>query len=117
MATMILRDDVLRARHIEGDPDLARAIRALSPDEPIVLRIEGRPMLFRKVLDGRTGQPSDGISPDVADAATWRQLQTRRGALITVEPEMPIADPYLLSLSSTLTEWNSPEDAAAYDEL
>ena len=47
MATMILRDEVLRARHIEGDPDLARAIRTLSPDQPIVLRIEGQPMRVR----------------------------------------------------------------------
>ncbi|WP_279602669.1 hypothetical protein [Methylobacterium sp. E-005] len=28
MATRILRDDVPWARHVEGDPDLARAIRA-----------------------------------------------------------------------------------------
>ncbi|MCJ2094151.1 hypothetical protein MKK67_16865 [Methylobacterium sp. J-072] len=114
---MILRDEVLRARHIEGDPELARAIRALSPDEPIILRIEGRPMRFRKVLDRATGQPTDAVRPDEPDAATWRQLQTRRGAMITVEPEAPRSDPYLLSLSATLTEWNSPEDAAAYDGL
>ena len=117
MATMILCDEVLRARHIEGDPDLARAIRALPPHEPIVLRIEGQPMRFHKVLDGRTGQPTDAISPDDSDSALWRRLQTRRGTMITVEPETPIADPYLLSLSTTLTEWNSPEDSAAYDEL
>lgn len=117
MATMILRDEVLRARHIDGDPDLARAIRTLSPDQPIVLRIEGQPMRFRKVPDRATGQPTDAIGPDEADAAAWRELQTRRGATITVEPEAPRTDPYLLSLSATLTEWNSPEDAAAYDGL
>jgi len=117
MATMILRDEVLRARHIEGDPELARAIRSLSPDEPIVLRIEGQPMRFRKVRDGATGQPTDAISPDDPEAATWRHLQTRRGATITVEREAPRTDPYLLPLSATLTEWNSPEDAAAYDGL
>ena len=37
--------------------------------------------------------------------------------MITVEPETAKADPYLLSLTATLSEWNSPEDAAAYDGL
>lgn len=117
MATMIIRDDVLWARHIEGDPELAEAIRKLSPDDSLVLRIEGRPVRFRKMRDGPTGQPTDGVKPDPSEAAFWRQLQTRRGAMITVEPERTKADPYLLSLTATLTEWNSPEDAAAYDGL
>ena len=87
MATMILRDEVLRARHIEGDPDLARAIRTLSPDQPIVLRIEGQPMRFRKVPDRATGQPTDAIGPDEADAAAWRELQARRSPSSPKRPE------------------------------
>lgn len=117
MATMIIRDDVLWASHIEGDPELADTIRDLSPDDVVVLRIEGRPVRFRKMRDGAAGRPTDGVKPDPSEAAFWRQLQTRRGAMITVEPEMAKADPYLLSLTATLTEWNSPEDAAAYDGL
>ncbi|MCJ2138209.1 hypothetical protein MKK69_29865 [Methylobacterium sp. J-026] len=117
MATMILRDVVLRARHVEGDPDLALTIRALRPDQRLVLRIDGRPMRFRKVLDGDTGHFTDGVGPEPADAETWHDLQSRRGSMITVEAERPMPDPYLLSLSATLTEWNSPDDAAAYDGL
>lgn len=117
MATMIIRDDVLWARHIEGDPDLARRIRALPADDAIVLRIEGRPVRFRKMRDGRDGRPTEGVRPDPAFAEFWKALQARRGAMITVEPETGGVDPYLLSLSATLSEWNSPEDAAAYDEL
>ena len=117
MATMIIRDDVVWASHIEGDPELAATIRGLSPDDILVLRIEGRPVRFRKMRDGATGRPTDGVKPDPSEAPFWRQLQTRRGAMITVEPEPAKADPYLLSLTATLSEWNSPEDAAAYDGL
>ena len=117
MATMIIRDDVLWARHIEGDPELAETIRSLPQDQIVVLRIEGRPVRFRKMRDGTTGRPTEGVKPDSLDAAYWRQLQARRGSMITVEPENVKVDPYLLSLTATLTEWNSPEDAAAYDGL
>lgn len=117
MATMILRDDVLRARHVDGDPDLARVIRALPPDQLLVLRIEGRPLRFRKIVDTASGDANDGVRPEPADAGTWHDLQSRRGSMITVEPERPMPDLYLLSLSATLTEWNSPDDAAAYDGL
>ena len=117
MATLILRDDVLRARHVEDDPDLARVIRALPPDQPLVLRVEGKPLRFRKIVDTATGQPTDSVRPEPADAEIWHDLQSRRGSMITVEPERPMPDPYLLSLSATLTEWNSSDDAAAYDGL
>jgi hypothetical protein len=117
MATMIIREGALRARYIEGDPDLATRIRSLPPDHAIVLRIEGRPMRFRKMQEGQDQKSADGVKPDADFVEDWRRLQARRGAMITVEPETGAVDPYLLSLSATLTEWNSPEDAAAYDGL
>ncbi|NEU13948.1 hypothetical protein G3T14_17700 [Methylobacterium sp. BTF04] len=117
MATMIIRDDALWARHIEGDAALAQRIRALPADDAIVLRIEGRPIRFRKMRDGRDGRPTDGVRPDPDFAEFWRALQRRRGTMVTIEPETGAIDPYLLSLMATLTEWNSPEDAAAYDGL
>ena len=117
MATMIIRDDALWARHIEGDPVLVERIRSLPADDPIVLRVEGLPIRFRKMKDGRDGRATDGVKPDPDFADVWHRLQARRGAMITVEPEPRQADPYLLSLTATLTEWNSLEDAAAYDGL
>ncbi|MGU3539117.1 hypothetical protein [Methylobacterium sp. A54F] len=117
MATMIIRDDVVWARHIEGDPELARRIRALPADDAIVLRIDGQPVRFRKMRNGRDGRPTDGVKPDPAFSEFWKAILSRRGAMITVEAEAGSADPYLLSLSATLSEWNSPEDAAAYDGL
>lgn len=122
MATMIIRDDALWARHIEGDPEIERRIRALAPDDPIVLKIEGRPMRFRKMRDSGPRPTdwlmTDGLLPDPASSPEWRALQKRRGGMVTVELEHgAAADPYLLSLAATLTEWNSPDDAAAYDGL
>jgi hypothetical protein len=115
MATMIIREAVLRPQHIEGDPSLSEAIRGLPPGAGLVLRLEGRPVRFRRA--GDTERTADGLEPEPMDAAFWRSLQTRRGAMITVEREAPAPDPYLLSLTATLTEWNSPEDAEAYDGL
>lgn len=114
MATMIIHDDALWARHIEGDPALAQRIRSLSADDAIVLRIDGRPIRFRKTRNERA---ADMMKPDPDFAEVWRGLQARRGASVTVEPEPAPVDPYLLSLTATLTEWNSPDDAAAYDGL
>lgn len=116
MATMIIRDDVVWARHIEGDPALAKRIRSLAAGEPIVLRIEGRSLRFRKMRDGEDGRPTEGVRPEPDASPFWRDLQQRRGAVITIE-EGGSVDPYLLSLCATLTEWNSPDDAAAYDGL
>lgn len=122
MATMIIRDDALWTRPVEDDPDigddrnLAQRIRALPADDAIVLRVEGRTIRFRKMRDGGDGRPADGLRPDPDFLTIWRGLPARRGATVTVEPETG-ADPYLLSLAATLTEWNSPEDAEAYDRL
>ena len=109
MATMIIREAVLRPQHIEGDPSLSDAIRGLAPDAAMVLRLEGRPVRFRRA--------ANGLEPEPMDAAFWRSLQMRRGTMITVERDAPAPDPYLLSLTASLTEWNSPEDAEAYDGL
>lgn len=86
MATMIIRDDALWARHIEGDPELAQRIRALPENDAIVLRVEGRTIRFRKMRDGRDGRPTDGLKPDPDFLTIWRGLQARRGTLVTVEP-------------------------------
>ncbi len=78
MATMIIRDDALWARHIEGDPELAQRIRALPENDAIVLRVEGRTIRFRKMRDGRDGRPTDGLKPDPHFLTIWRGLQARR---------------------------------------
>ncbi len=116
MATLILRDDVLRARHVEDDPDLARSSARCPRISPLFFGSR-QTLRFRKIVDTATGQPTDSVRPEPADAEIWHDLQSRRGSMITVEPERPMPDPYLLSLSATLTEWNSSDDAAAYDGL
>mgnify|MGYP003388662926 FL=1 len=86
---------------------------ALPADGRIVLRIEGHPIRFRKMKDGR----EEGVKPEPDFADVWRGLKARGAELLTVEPGPEAVDPYLLSLAATLTEWNSPVDAAAYDGL
>ena len=46
----------------------------------------------------------------------WKGLQARRGELVEVR-EVQTADAYLATLSSTMTEWHSPEDEEAFRDL
>ena len=119
MGQMTIRDDAIWARHIESDPELRRRIGALPQDAAIELVIDGRSAVFEKMKDGRDGRPVAGLRPSPADRAFWRSMQARRGEVVEVRlPDRPpAADPYLAFISGLLPEWDSPEDAAAYDEL
>lgn len=117
MATTIIHGPILWVRDIEGDPVLARVIAALAPGDAVTLRIEGRPVRFRKMRDDRTGAAGDGVRPEPSDVPLWDALRASGSPRLTVEPAEARADPDLLALAATLTEWNSPEDAAAYDGL
>lgn len=118
MSYMKVRDDVIWARHIEGDPELAARILALPENAAIVLLIEGRPVRFQKMRNGRDGRATDGLKPADAEAKDfWGALQGRRGERVEVRQAEGTSSVYLASLSALLTEWDSPEDAAAYDRL
>ena len=114
MGRMIIRDDVIWAKHID-DPEIVRRILALPPGAPMTLLVDRNPVRFRKA-DGR---PTDGLRPDDEFRDHWRSLQQRRGEEVSIELEgTPSADdPYLKSTTALLTEWSSPEDAKAYDGL
>ena len=84
-----------------------------------MLLIDGTPVRFVKMRDGTDGRPTPGLRPADADAKRfWDALQERRGEQVCVAlPEAPPHDPHLVSISALLSEWDSPEDAAAYDRL
>ncbi len=119
MGMMMIRDNALWVKNIEGDPEIVRRILALPQNAAITLLIEEKPVLFRKMRDGADGRPTNGLRPDPAFKLFWDGMQNRRGERVTVRLNSvaPPADPYLASVSTILSEWDSPEDAKAYDGL
>jgi hypothetical protein len=119
MGYMVIRDDAVWASHIEGDPELVRRILALPANAPLSLVIDDTPVRFRKMRDGADGRPTPGLRPDESSKAFWAAMQERRGKVVTIglNQQVRTVDPYLASLEPLLSEWDSPEDAEAYDGL
>lgn len=118
MSQMIMRDHAIWVKHIKNER-IAAEIAALKPNAPIALRVDGMPMLFRKMRDGRDGRPISGIRPDEAFKACWNRIcRERRGEAVDIElADALLADPYLATISELMIEWTSKEDADAYDDL
>jgi hypothetical protein len=119
MGTMIIRDEAFLSATLLDDPEIAERLTALPDNATITLRVAGEPIRFRRLPDDTT-RSEPGLAVDPSSEAAWMALrQRRRGEQVSVEIEsgLKAVDPYLLSLSMLLEEWNSPEDAAAYDGL
>lgn len=118
MPQIIVTDHAIWVKHIKNE-HIAAKITALKPNAPIALRVDGKPMLFRKMKDGGDGRPTFGIRPDEAFKEYWNCIyRERKGEAVEIElDDAPLADPYLAAISELMTEWTSKEDADAYDDL
>jgi hypothetical protein len=116
---MIIRDNAVWAKHIEGDPELVRRILALPANAPINLVVEDTPVRFRKMRDGADGRPTPGLRADETSRGFWDAIQERRGETVSIglSHGPRTVDPYLTALEPLLSEWDSPEDVEAYDGL
>jgi hypothetical protein len=65
---------------------------------------------------GKDGRITDGIEPIAEMREVWARLQRSRGRIVDIR-EVTTADSYLSSLTPLLSEWDSPEDEAAYRDL
>lgn len=120
MTYLTVRDNAVWAKHIEGDPHAVERILRLPQDSAVTLLIEGKAVRFRKMRDGADGRPTPGLRPaDTVSKEFWDAMQHRRGERVAVEvADTPgPKDAHLASLSALLSEWDSPEDAEAYDRL
>ncbi|MGL5362147.1 MAG: hypothetical protein ACRDBH_04660 [Bosea sp. (in: a-proteobacteria)] len=119
MGRMEIRDHAVWMKHIEGDPAIVERLLQLPQNAPIALQVDGKPVLFRKMRDGSDGRPTQGIRPDESFKDYWNTLfQQRRGEIVQLTlNETPTADPYLASISALLSDWDSPEDNEAYNDL
>jgi hypothetical protein len=117
MSYITVRDDAIWARHVE-DPEVRDRIRALPQNAPLLLLVEGKPVRFVKMRDGRDGRPTEGLRPADAEAHRfWAAMQARRGERVRVAIAETSGNAHLASLGALLSEWDSEEDAAAYDRL
>jgi antitoxin PrlF len=66
---------------------------------------KGQTTLPREVREALSLRPGDRVVYEIEDDA------------VMIRKLAPLDATYLSALQSTLSEWNSPEDAAAYDDL
>lgn len=118
MARVLINDHTIWLKHIESER-IARRLTSLKPNAPVALRIEGKPVLFRKMRDGADGRPTPGLRPDEAFKDFWNALyRERRGEKVEIDlGEEPHRDPYLAAVSTLMSEWTSKADCEAYDDL
>jgi hypothetical protein len=116
MAYVEIRDDTLWAKHIEGGKVLKERILLLAPGDVIELEVDGIVGSWEKTRVGKDGRPQQSIKPIGNMKKIWKRFQSRRGEVVEVR-QVRTADAYLEALSTTLSEWNSPEDEEAFRDL
>jgi hypothetical protein len=119
MPQVEIRDHTLWTRHLIDASAIKARIDALASNAPIALQIDGMPVLFRKMRDGADGRPTPGVRPDEAFKTYWSTLYNqKRGERVAIAlADAPLPDAYLASVSRLLSEWDSPADNAAYNDL
>ena len=102
----------------------------LPANAEIGLLIEGVPVCFAKMRDGRDGRATPGLRPaDATSKSFWDRMQERRGETVRIDLYREDGSdggtsggpgsggPSLGDLAALLGEWDSAEDSAAYDGL
>jgi hypothetical protein len=96
MATTIVSDYVIWAKHVHDDPELVQRIGSMWAGETIQLEVDGVRGTWRKMDDGADGRPTPGIRPIGSAAEVWRYLfRRRRGevvALTVIEPNRGVSE-------------------------
>jgi hypothetical protein len=112
-------DNRIWVKHVEEGDEFANRIHSLRDAAAIGLHVDGEPILFRKMRTGRVGRTVAGLRPDDSFKDRWSVFYSkRRGARVSIEPgSQALGDPYLASINSLLSEWDSPADNAAYNDL
>jgi hypothetical protein len=112
-----IRDDVIWAKHLKGNPALYRRIAEMKDDQVIKLQVDGIVGDWARMKTGADGRPTLGIKPVGAMAAVWARLQDRRGEKVTIDEPYREDDPLLRLADMTFEEWYTAEDEEAFGEL
>lgn len=87
-----VRDHCLWIKHIAGDADLAAQLSSLAPGQSVRLRVAEIEGEWRKMAAGPNGASPPGLKPVGHAKAHWHQLQTSRGARVSIAlaPDHPV---------------------------
>jgi hypothetical protein len=116
MGKVAIRDNSIWLKHVEGDAALKKRLSDLAPGETIDLEVDGIVGRWERMKVGKDGRTTDGIKPIAEMREVWARLQRNRGRIVDIR-EVTTADSYLSALTPLLSEWDSPEDEAAYRDL
>ena len=111
-----IRDHAIWFKDI-SDPELLERFEKLAPDESLVLNIDGVVGRWKRMKNGKDGRPTFAIRPIGEMKTIWNEwFRKRRGERITLL-EAQMADDYLKHTAELFSEWSSPEDEAAFNDL
>ena len=117
MAKVRISDDAIWLKHIEGDPRLEDRIRSMSAGDLLDLEVNGIVGRWQRMRDGTDGRPTYGLRPIAEMRNVWARFRKEATGRIVDVREVQTADTYLATLTPLLSEWDSPEDEAAYRDL
>lgn len=117
MAKVRIRDDAIWAKHIEGDRRLEERIRAMQAGDILDLEVAGIVGRWQRMRDGKDGRATYGIKPIAEMRDVWARFRKESTGLVIDVREIRLADSYLAALPPLMSEWDSPEDEAAYRDL
>ena len=116
MPSIRIEDNSVWVKHIEAGPELQERIKAMKPGELLDLEVDGIVGQWERMKDGKDGRPTFGIKPVASMKDVWARMLKNKGSVVPIR-EVQLADSYLSAVQTTLSEWDSPEDARAYRDL
>jgi hypothetical protein len=116
MGKVRISDNSIWLKHIEDDRPLRERLARLKPGQIVDLEVAGVAGRWERMKDGADGRPTEGIKPIDKMKRVWTAMQRERGRVVEVRQVVPV-DSYLAALVPTLSEWDSPEDEAAFRDL
>ena len=80
-----IRDFVVWAKHIHGNPEIRKAVESLDPGELIELRVNSFRGMWGKMENGKDGRPTPGIKPIGKAREQWHSLYAdNHGDLVSI---------------------------------
>ncbi len=116
MATFLNNDDAIWLKNVNADPQTKALLSQLAAGTRLKIEIEGVKGDWERMANGRDGRPTYGLKPVGETLLYWKTMKSRRGELLNFRIIDP-RDGYLDSVQRTLSEWESPEDEAAFHDL